>query len=50
MLSLLYTKMENSTTSSHNLQNQIDLDVEYETFSIKQLCNESEELSDAKSL
>ena len=48
MLSPLHTKMESSTTSSHNLQDQVDLDVEYETFSIQQLCNESEGLSDAK--
>ena len=33
VLSLLHTKMDSSTTSSHNLQDQVDLDVEYETFS-----------------
>ena len=48
VLSLLHTKMESSTTSSHNLQDQVDLDVEYETLSIQQLCNESEGLSEAK--
>ena len=44
----LHTKMESSITFSHNLQDQVDLDVEYETFSIQQFCDESEELSGAK--
>ena len=48
VLSPVHTKMESSNTSSHNLQDRVDLDVEYGTFSIQQLCNESEGLSDAK--
>ena len=48
MLSLFHTKMESSTTSSHNLEDQVNLDVEYETFSIQQLGNEGEGLCDAK--
>ena len=48
MLSLFHTKMESSTTSSHNLEDQVNLDVVYETFSIQQLGNEGEGLCDAK--
>ena len=48
MLSPLHTKMEISTTSSRNLQDQVDFDVEHETFFIQQLLDESEGLSDAK--
>ena len=50
VLSPLHTKMESLTSSTHNLQDQVDFDVEYETFSVQQLCNESEELSDTNFL
>ena len=33
MLSLLHTKMDSLATFSHNLHDQVDLDMEYETFS-----------------
>ena len=48
VLPLFHTNMESSTTSSHNLEYQVNLDVKYETFSIQQFGNEGEGLRDAK--